>query len=133
MPTSPHIFDGPDPDVIVRAPLRAGSDEFKDFHVHKLILSFASTIFRDTFSIPQPSRCASGDPTLDVVQISESAEVVEAFLKLIYPVDPPVITDLRLVGSLFQLADKYAAGAVTTKLKKYLVSPGRSVRHCLSE
>ena len=47
-----YAFDDPDADVILRAPLQPGSDEFKDFHVHKLILSIASTTFRDTFSIP---------------------------------------------------------------------------------
>lgn len=123
MPTSPHIFDGPDADLIIRAPLKPGSDEFKDFHSHKLILSFASVVFRDTFSIPQPPRCTPDDPDLDVIQISESAEVVEAFLQLIYPVDPPAITDLRLLNGLFQLADKYAAKGVTTRLKKFLISP----------
>lgn len=45
-------FNGPDADVILRAPLEPGSDELKDFYVHKLILSIASTIFRDTFSAP---------------------------------------------------------------------------------
>lgn len=48
-----RVFGGPDADVILRAPLQTGSDKFKDFHVHKLILSIASTFFQDTFS-PSP-------------------------------------------------------------------------------
>ncbi|KAF9645861.1 hypothetical protein BDM02DRAFT_3076940, partial [Thelephora ganbajun] len=116
-------FDGPDPDVILRAPLQQGSDEFKDFHVHKLILSIASTVFRDTFTVPQPPRSASEETTLDIVSVTEPAKVLETFLQLIYPVDPPVIEDLRLLGDLFQLADKYMTSGVGMKLRRFLVSP----------
>ena len=123
MSTSSYIFEGPDPDVILRAPLEPGSDEFKDFHVHRVVLSIASITFRDTFSIPQPSRHTSDDTTLDVVQVTESADVLETFLRLIYPVDPPVIENLRLVDDLFRVADKYAARGITTRLKERLVSP----------
>ena len=123
MSSSSYTFDSPDADVILRAPLQPGSDGFKDFHVHKLILSIASTVFRDTFSIPQPPSRTSEDTSLDVVQITEPAEVVEIFLQLIYPIDPPVITDMRLLNDLLRLADKYVAVGVVTKLKKRLVSP----------
>ena len=123
MSTFSYVFEGPDPDVILRAPLQPGSDEFKDFHVHKLILSIASITFRDTFSIPQPPRHTSDDDTVDIVHVSELANVIETFLQLIYPVDPPLIEDLWLVGDLFRAADKYAAKGITAKLKKFLVSP----------
>jgi len=123
MTTSSYIFDGPDPDVILRASLQPGSDEFKDFHVHKVILSIASITFRDTFSIPQPPRHASESTTLDVVPLSESADVLETFLRLIYPVDPPVIENLWLLDDLFRIADKYIAKGITAKLGKRLISP----------
>jgi len=122
MSASPYIFDGPDADVVLRAPLQPGSQEFKDFHVHKLILSIASTVFQDILSIPQPPRDTSEGTATDIVQVTESAEVLEAFLQLIYPVDPPVIKDLRLVEDLLEAADKYMAKGVSTKLKKRLVS-----------
>ena len=109
--------------MILRAPLQPESDEFKDFHVHKLILSIASITFRDTFSIPQPPRHNPNDNTLDIVQVSESANVLETFLQLIYPVDPPLIENLWLVEHLFRAADKYAAKGITAKLKKFLISP----------
>ena len=123
MSDSPYIFDGPDADVILRAPLQPESDEFKDFHVHKLILSIASSVFRDILSIPQPPRHTSEDTTLDVIKVTEPAGVLRAFLELIYPVDPPVIEYLWLVDDLFRLADKYAAKGVSGRLKKFLVSP----------
>jgi len=122
MSTFSYVFEGPDPDVILRAPLQPGSDKFKDFHVHKLILSIASITFRDTFSIPQPPRHTSDDGTLDIVHVTESANVLETFLQLIYPVGPPAIEDLRLVDDLFRAADKYAAKGITTKLKTFLIS-----------
>lgn len=116
-------FDAPDADVIVRAPLQQGSKEFKDFHVHKAILSVASTLFRDTFSSSKPPQPAESDTTLPIVQITEPAGVSETFLRLIYPIEPPVIDSLQLVDHLLQLAEKYAATGVHAKLKRILVSP----------
>ena len=137
MSASPRIFDGPGGDIILRAPLELGSDESKDFHVHKIILSVASTVFQDAFSIPQPPHPTSElkNTTLDVVPVTEPAVVLETFLQFIYPVDPPVVESLRLLGALFQIADKYQATGVTTKLKHILVSPGGpgwSLLHSLS-
>jgi len=121
MSTSPCILDA-DPDVILRAPLQPGSHELKDFYVHKVILSIASTVFRDILSIPQQPCDNLKGFTIDVVQVVESADVLEIFLQLIYPIDPPVIEDLRLVGDLLDVADKYMAKGVSTKLKKHLAS-----------
>jgi hypothetical protein len=123
MSASPYTFDSPDADAILRAPLQPGSNEFKDFRVHKLILSIASSVFRDILSIPQPPHHPSEGTTLDVIGVTEPATVIEPFLQLIYPVDPPAIEDLRLLDDLFRLADKYAAKGVGAKLKKLLVSP----------
>jgi len=120
MSAPPYNFDANDADVILRTPLRPGSDEFKDFRIHKPILSIASTLFRDMFSLPQP---ATGDDTLPVIPVTESAEVFEIFLRLIYPLEPPAITSLQLVDDLFQLAEKYMANSVHAKLKHILVSP----------
>ena len=89
MSDSPYAFNAPDADVILRAPLKKGSTELKDFRVHKAILSVASTLFSDMFSIPQPPPYAKGDTTLPTVQVAESAEVFELFLRLIYPIAEP--------------------------------------------
>ena len=119
MSALPYTFDAQDADVILRAPLRPGSDEFKDFRAHKAILSIASIFFRDMFSLPRsPHHTPEDTKGLNVVPISESAEVTETFLRLIYPVDPPLIEDLRLLDGLLQLADKYTVKIVTARLKK---------------
>ena len=123
MSTPPCTLYGPNADVILRAPPQPGSDEFEDFHVHKIILSIASAIFQDTFSIPQPPSHTPENTTLDIVQVEETARVLEPFLQLIYPVEPPVLEDLRLVDDLFRLADKYMANGVHAKLVKNLDLP----------
>ena len=123
MSDSPYAFDAPDADVIIRAPLQQGSNELKDFHVHKVILSIAATFFRDMFSIPQPPQPTESDTTLPIIQIAESAGVFETFLRLIYPIEPPVIDSLQLVDHLFQLAEKYLATGVRARLKQILLSP----------
>ena len=120
MSASPYNFDAPGGDVVFRAPLQPGSDEFKAFHAHKAILSIASSVFEDTFSIPQPP---TGDAAPHIIQIVESAEVFDTFLRLIYPIEPPVINSLQLVDDLFRLAEKYVANGVRAKLKQILVSP----------
>ena len=114
-----YNFDAHDADVILRTPLQQGSDQSRDFHVHKNILSIASTFFHDMFSLPQP---ITRDVALPVIPITESADVFEVFLRLIYPVEPPTITPLQLVDDLFQLAEKYMANSVHTKLRQILVA-----------
>ena len=115
-----YKFDAPDADVIIRAPLQPGSEELKDFNVHKAILSVASTVFHEMFSTLQS---AKSDTPLPVVQIAEPAGVFEVFLRLIYPVEPPIINSLLLVNDLFRLAAKYVAGGVRAKLKQTLLAP----------
>jgi len=122
MATSPYAFNAQDADAIFRAPLQLGSDQFKDFHIHKTILSVVSTLFHDMFSLPQPPQPATGCATLPIVPVMKPAEVFEVFLRLIYPIEPPTITSLQLVDNLFQLAEKYTANGVHAKLKQILVS-----------
>ena len=92
-------FCAEDADVIIRA---AGT---LDFRVHKFILSFASPIFRDMFTLPQPPTDTPG--TLPHVDISESPETWENILRTIYPMQRPVIDDLDGLGSLLLAAKKY--------------------------
>lgn len=125
MSDSSYAFDAPDADVIIRAFLQQGSKgpTVRDFHLHKVILSVASTLFHDMFSIPQPPQPAEGDAALPIIRVTECAGVFETFLRLIYPIEPPVIDSLQLVDHLFRLADKYMAKGVHAKLKPILVSP----------
>ena len=103
----------PDADIILRA---SGG---REFHAHKLILSLASPVFRDMFSIPQPS---DGSTQIPIVDVGDPPEALEIFLQIIYPFHNPPIDNAEAVASLLRLADKYNAGVALDAYKDYLPS-----------
>ena len=103
----------PDADIILRA---SGG---KEFHAHKLILSLASPVFGDMFSIPQPSNRSSQIPIVDV---GDPPEALELFLQVIYPFRNPPIDDVETIASLLRLADKYNSKVALDAHKDYLPS-----------
>ena len=126
MSDPPYTFDSPDADVILRASLHSGdpgSAEFNDFHAHKIILSTASTVFRDMFSLPQSPEPSEGNASLPIVHISEPPEIFETFLRFIYPIEPPLVNSLQVLYHLSQLASKYVAGCVRARLRQLIISP----------
>jgi hypothetical protein len=104
----------PNADVILRA---SGGTEF---HAHKLVLSIASSVFRDMFSVPQPPSTTSSQ--LPIADVNDPPEVFEMFLRFIYPIPNPPINDIETLASLLRLADKYDAKAVLDAHKEYLPS-----------
>ncbi|KAH8110821.1 hypothetical protein DFH11DRAFT_1618922 [Phellopilus nigrolimitatus] len=94
-------------DVILRS-----SDGF-DFHVIKAILSVASPIFKDMFSLPQPIPISSlsneHHSDLAIVDLSESGVVLDALLRDIYPVVSliPDLKDVQLMIGILLSARKY--------------------------
>ena len=105
----------PGADVILRA---SGG---KEFHAHKLVLSLASSVFRDMFSVPPPGT-STESPNIPVVDIHDPPEALEAFLQIIYPIPDPPINDVETLASLIRLADKYDAKAALDAHKDYLLS-----------
>lgn len=117
-------FDHPAADAILR------SSDNVDFRVHKLLLSLASTVFNDMFSLPQDTQDASQDEMKDglpVIQVAEARRVLERFLFMCYPpaaVDPPEFDEnFRDVEELMEVAIKYHAERIEKRLRKMLVSP----------
>ena len=104
----------PDADVILRA---SGG---KEFHAHKIILSLASPVFRDMFSVPQPPSTESSQ--LPIVDVNDHPEALEMFLKIIYPTRDPLINDIKTLASVLRLADKYDARGVLDVHTDYLPS-----------
>jgi len=98
----------PDADVILRA---SGG---KELYAHKLVLSLASPVFRDMFSVPQPPDESSQTPIVDV---GDPPGVLEMFLQIVYPVPNPPINDAETLASLLHLADKYDAKVVLDAYK----------------
>ena len=93
------VFCADNADIVIRA---TGN---RDFRAHKLILSLVSPIFKDMFTLPQPSTDTSGP--LPHVDVYESAETWENILRVIYPMPNPVIDDLGDLESLLLAAKKY--------------------------
>ena len=106
----------PDADVILRA---SGG---KEFHVHKLILSLASSVFRGMFSIPQPQPSPAESSQLPIVDVNDPPEALKIFLQFLYPTRNPLINDAETLVSVLRLADKYDVEAVFDAHREYLPS-----------
>jgi hypothetical protein len=78
-PSPPEPFDVSDTNFIIR------SSDLIDFRVHKSILATASPIFKDLLSLPQPSDTEIVDG-LPMVQLSESSELLNSLLSILYPI-----------------------------------------------
>ena len=81
-----------DADVILRA---SGG---KEFHARKIILSLSSPVFRDMFSVPQPTPTGSSD--LPIVDVDDPPEALGTFLQTIYPGLNPTINDVGTLASI---------------------------------
>ena len=72
-------------------PTSSGSSK-RDFRVHKLVLSLASPVFKDMFSLPQPTSDNSRGSRvaeLEIVEVMDPTNALEAVLRMIYPFAPP--------------------------------------------
>ena len=109
----PDPFTTEDGDVI----LRVGPDD--TFRVHKLVLSLASSVFKDLFRTAQPDNGQNGLPT---IPITDPPESVDLLLRFIYPgVVPPVVTDPATLSTLLTIADKYGVPTILPVVKERLV------------
>ena len=103
-------FCADDPDVVIRA---AGT---VDFRTHKFILSLASPVFKDMFTLPQPP---SDD--LPRVDVQDSANTWENILRTIYPnLSNPTIGTLDDLQSLLSAAQAYDMKSVVETYKNVL-------------
>jgi hypothetical protein len=107
--TMNNKFGPPDGDIILRTPTR-------DFRVHKLVLSLASPIFRDMFSIPQPTPVVRG-ADIGVVDVTDPPEALDLILRFIYPLPPPNVDSLDLLVEGLVVADKYDIDGARAELR----------------
>ena len=77
--SEPETFDISDANLIIR------SSDFVKFRVHKSVLALVSPFFKDLLSLPQPSDSEIVDG-LPVVQLTESSELVNSLISMLYPV-----------------------------------------------
>lgn len=108
-------FDTTDADIILR------SADGQEFPAHKSMLSFASSVFRNMFSFPQPP--SPEPPPTPLVDVCETGQVLDGFLRCIYPVSKPTVEDFDLLEALVAAADKYEAEIILNTVESWLVAP----------
>jgi hypothetical protein len=109
-------FDAPDGDII----LRALGPPSRDFRVHKLVLSLASSVFKDMFSLPQLRPAAFevvGDADVEVVDVADPPHALSLVLRFIYPFPPPNIDNLDILIESLIIADKYDIEGARARLR----------------
>ncbi|KAH9841450.1 uncharacterized protein C8Q71DRAFT_737056 [Rhodofomes roseus] len=132
---APPPFDKTTGDVILR------SSDRVDFRVRKAIMSEASSVFEDMFSLPQPptdhaeSSLASansgrpGEPSTSstdykdgcpVIVMQERSKVLERLLRLCYPVTKPSLDYLDLLSPVLAAAVKYAMDGIVPTIRQDL-------------
>ncbi|KAH8110820.1 hypothetical protein DFH11DRAFT_1618920 [Phellopilus nigrolimitatus] len=115
-------------DETAQADMVLRSADGVDFRVMKGVLAVSSPIFFDMTSVATPSTSDSSDSSsvvseegLPVVVMYESnAVVLDALLRLLYPVVPPDLDDLDLLAGLLCAAQKYDMPAVLYRVKEEL-------------
>jgi hypothetical protein len=107
-------FDDPRADLILR------SSDGVNFHVIKVILSLASSVFADMFTLPSPpaSQNSSGEPS--TVLCSENAETLDLALRHCYPIRSPEVAKLRDARILLEFARKYQVDLLEPSLTRFL-------------
>ena len=114
-------FDAPDADIILRALGPPGCD----FRVHKLLLSLASPVFKDMFSLPQPTSDASSVADLEIVEVTDPSDALYIVLRTIYPFAPPSFDgDLDTLVECLVIADKYDIEVAKSRLRRVLAQTG---------
>jgi len=117
-------FDAPDADII----LRALGPPKRDFRVHKLLLSLSSPVFKDMFSLPQPTPDDSGKSTVadvEIVEVTDPADALDIVLRMIYPFDPPSLNgSFNTLVECLVIADKYEIKGARSRLYGALTRMG---------
>ena len=110
--TPPHPFvNTDDADIILR------SQNGVEFHVHKVILAFASPYFKHMFLLP------SQDGQSLLLDVPESDQIWESLLRLCYPVDPPSLnidTMADLVAAAIKYEFPHAIKFMRKELRSYI-------------
>jgi hypothetical protein len=108
MSTATAPFDNPDCDIILR------SSDSVDFHVFKLILSLASPVFKDMFTLPQ-KELQSNVSSVPIISMAESGAILKSLLLLCYPAANPTFNSLDSVKAVMEAARKYDMGGAISR------------------
>jgi hypothetical protein len=105
------------------------SSDLVNFRVHRSVLATSSPFFRDMLSLPQPSSDTPdlAPDQLPVVHVSETAEILNSLISMLYHVPPEMPYSSDNLLALLAATDKYDMDAVQSSIKKSL-SPADSSR-----
>ena len=106
-PVSP--FDAVDAAVVIR------SSDGVDFCVHHVILSMGSALCKTAL---QPK-----DAFATLVQGFEASDMLNTFLRILYPLVDPKVNSLSHLRSVCTASVKYDAPSVVASMRKALVGP----------
>ncbi|KAI0794419.1 hypothetical protein C8Q74DRAFT_575495 [Fomes fomentarius] len=101
--TCPHVvashpFNQPSADIYLR------TTDHVHFYVHRQILSQASSVFADMFTLPQPPESSEAPPIVDV---TEDSKTLDQLLRLCYPINKRELGNLDDVIPVLKAAMKY--------------------------
>ncbi|KAM5536583.1 hypothetical protein V8D89_009678 [Ganoderma adspersum] len=103
LPTvAPYPFNQSSANITLRTPDRV------DFYVHSHILSQASPVFADMFSLPQPSSILlDGDIVRPIVDVTEDNRTIRRLLCICYPIEKENLDGLEDIVPVLEAAMKY--------------------------
>lgn len=101
----PEELNDSNGDIILRS-----SDQI-NFCVFRWPLQRLYPVFSDMFHLPDPGSPSPDHSSRPVVQMNETAIVIEALLRLSYPVEPPVVQNLREMTLIIEAIIKLQAEA----------------------
>ena len=112
--SSGEIFNFPEGDVILRT---TNETQTRDFRVHKWLLSYTSSVFKDMFTIPQPPESVISSD-VDIITITDSPQALELVLQFVYPSPTsPAIDDFAVLSEALIVADKYDIEVARVRLR----------------
>ncbi|KAF7291642.1 hypothetical protein HMN09_01255400 [Mycena chlorophos] len=121
-PTSiPQLYDDPaNGDLILKT-----EDNVK-LYVYKILLSLASPVFQDMFSLPQPEP-GPNDPDSElaedpypVIPVAEDAETLRSLLTWVDPRSLPRIGSLEDIQKILAVASKYCMDPILSRIGQSL-------------
>jgi hypothetical protein len=104
----------------LRADLVLHSSDGVNFRVFKVILSLASSVFADMFTLPLPPAYQSSTNEPQVVLLPEDAQTLDLALRYCYPIPSPEVVTLRDARILLEFARKYQADVIKHPLTRFL-------------
>lgn len=94
-----HPFHDEDADIILR------SVDGAQFSAHRIILSKASSVFSDMFTLPQ-----TAEEVPSTVDVTDDAKTVSLVLSYCYPINDPVLDDIDTTRRVLEVMREVCYG-----------------------